>query len=226
MNYNEACEILKVNQSDSIEEIRKNYLELISKYHPDVNQTKESTEMTQRINDAYKFIKKNYTSKYKKTAYRDKKDEELSYVEFSNKYLHNKIVQNAIDNYNTDMLTLYSQYKHYILLCKNNKSPNIQFLEWVSELDLLNTYSKIILKERLLTIIKGYLESIDYNIISLRQYVITLIYIKIKKQVGINLNLYQVNKYLEEYMKNEDDNKISFIEWLKTETNRTLKKCK
>lgn len=173
MNYNETCEILKVGQSDSIEDIRKKYLELVSKYHPDINQTKEATETTQRINDAYEFIKKN--------ACRDKKDEELSYTEFSNKYLHNKIVQNAIDNYKIDMLTLYSQYKHYILLCKNNKLPNIQFLEWVSELDLLNNYSKIILKKRLLTIIKGYLESIDYNIISLRHYVITLIYIKIKK---------------------------------------------
>ena len=32
--------------------------------------------------------------------------------------------------------------------------------------------------------------------------------------------------YLEEYMKNEYDSKASFIEWLKTETNRTLKRYK
>ena len=48
----ESCHILGVDRSDSIEEIKKKYLELSKKYHPD-NKRTGSNEKMKDINWAY-----------------------------------------------------------------------------------------------------------------------------------------------------------------------------
>lgn len=44
MDYNKACIILGVTESDTIEVIRKKYLKLIAKYHPDINKSSDTTK--------------------------------------------------------------------------------------------------------------------------------------------------------------------------------------
>ena len=47
MNYNKACIILGVTESDTVETIRKKYLKLIAKYHPDINKSSNATKKAQ-----------------------------------------------------------------------------------------------------------------------------------------------------------------------------------
>lgn len=52
-------EILKVREGSSKEEIKKAYIELIFKYHPDRNKnSKDCEEKTKLINAAYSLLKK------------------------------------------------------------------------------------------------------------------------------------------------------------------------
>ena len=52
MNYNKASTILGVTKEDTIEVIRKKYIKLIAKYHPDTNQSSDAIKKTQEINIA------------------------------------------------------------------------------------------------------------------------------------------------------------------------------
>ena len=63
MNYNKACIILEVTNEDTIETIRKKYLKLIAKYHPDINQSSDATEKAQEINQAYDYLKEHYETR-------------------------------------------------------------------------------------------------------------------------------------------------------------------
>lgn len=63
MELKEACEILEVNEQDSLDIIKKKYRELSKKYHPDLyqNQNNEILKIIEKnykkINEAYEFFK-------------------------------------------------------------------------------------------------------------------------------------------------------------------------
>ncbi|WP_068268901.1 DnaJ domain-containing protein [Caviibacter abscessus] len=56
--YEKACVILGVSPNSSMEEKKKRYLQLLKKYHPDINHTDEAVEKTKEINDAWDIIQK------------------------------------------------------------------------------------------------------------------------------------------------------------------------
>ncbi|MBF0472969.1 MAG: DnaJ domain-containing protein [Nitrospirae bacterium] len=64
MDITEAYKILGANQQDSLEEIRKTYIEKVSKNHPDkVTHLSEelqtmASEITQKLNQAFEIIKR------------------------------------------------------------------------------------------------------------------------------------------------------------------------
>lgn len=66
---NHHYQILGVSPADSSEDIRKAYLSLVKKYHPDVSQSPKATERLQQVNQAYAWMKKNHTRKKKATAW-------------------------------------------------------------------------------------------------------------------------------------------------------------
>lgn len=68
MNYNKACIILGVIESDTLEVIRKKYLKLIAKYHPDINQSSDATKKAQEINQAYDYLKEHYETERTKNS--------------------------------------------------------------------------------------------------------------------------------------------------------------
>ena len=68
MNYNKACIILGVTESDTLEVIRKKYLKLIAKYHPDINQSSDATKKAQEINQAYDYLKEHYETERTKNS--------------------------------------------------------------------------------------------------------------------------------------------------------------
>ena len=55
-----AFEILKVDKSDSLKEIKKTYKKLAKTYHPDLStlEYEESTKKFQTLSDAFTLIKK------------------------------------------------------------------------------------------------------------------------------------------------------------------------
>lgn len=65
-NISKAYELLKVNENDDINTIKKAYRNLIKQYHPDIIKAQgkgeaylnEATKKTQEINQAYELIKK------------------------------------------------------------------------------------------------------------------------------------------------------------------------
>jgi curved DNA-binding protein CbpA len=57
MNYQKACEILHINQSDiSIEVIRKQYKYMALKYHPDKNAAPNAADVYMEIKDAHDYL--------------------------------------------------------------------------------------------------------------------------------------------------------------------------
>jgi DnaJ like chaperone protein len=67
----DAYTLLRVNETDSLDEIKKSYRKLVHEYHPDIikaqgkdeNYLKEATIKTQEINAAYEMIKKSRLEK-------------------------------------------------------------------------------------------------------------------------------------------------------------------
>jgi DnaJ-domain-containing protein 1 len=64
MDYEQACNILKIHSNSSVEEIKNAYKQRIKEYHPDrvENLGEELRQLakqkSQQINEAYQFIKK------------------------------------------------------------------------------------------------------------------------------------------------------------------------
>ncbi|KAM0675814.1 hypothetical protein GVAV_000589 [Gurleya vavrai] len=56
INEHDYYRILNVNANSTPEEIKKNYLKLTMKYHPDKNKIKESSEAFARIKRAYDYL--------------------------------------------------------------------------------------------------------------------------------------------------------------------------
>ncbi len=57
-DYQRACEVLGVSENSNYNEKKKRYRDLLKKYHPDINKTKEAEEMSKKINDAWDIIEK------------------------------------------------------------------------------------------------------------------------------------------------------------------------
>lgn len=56
--YENACNELGIDSSISYEDKKKIYKKLLLKYHPDVNNTSEALEMSQKINKCWDIIEK------------------------------------------------------------------------------------------------------------------------------------------------------------------------
>lgn len=56
--YDRACKVLGVDKESSMDEKKRKYLQLLKKYHPDINHTTEAAEKTKEINDAWDIIQK------------------------------------------------------------------------------------------------------------------------------------------------------------------------
>ena len=70
MDLSRAYEILKVNQNDDFEKIKKMYKELCKKYHPDLYQDENIKELTEEklkeVNEAYEILEKYYNEEKNK----------------------------------------------------------------------------------------------------------------------------------------------------------------
>lgn len=113
MDYNKACIILGVTESDTVETIRKKYLKLIAKYHPDINKSSDATKKAQEINQAYDYLKEHYenrsteteTKTYSSTSYY--KSSYQTYAQNSN------YQQQQYGGYDSEYSKYYEEFKKY-----------------------------------------------------------------------------------------------------------------
>lgn len=89
MNREECYEILELSTNASMEDVRKSYIKLSKKYHPDVNPT--GKQQFQKINEAYNRIRSNeFNSEYSKynndhsDIYRQDMYQNFNYQHFKN----------------------------------------------------------------------------------------------------------------------------------------------
>ena len=158
MNYNKACIILGVIESDTVETIRKKYLKLIAKYHPDINQSSDATKKAQEINQAYDYLKEHYETERTKTSstsyyntnddtyaqdykqYQTNNQNNKSYNEFCTKYQNTETVKEYMRVFNESLKDIYMIYTHI-----RTEKEFINHLK--SEIEI-NKYCKILNKTR------------------------------------------------------------------------------
>ena len=106
--FNNFYEILEVNEDSSNEQIRKNYLRLAKKYHPDQG---GNSEMFELISQAYECLSKPEYRKNYDLEYNNMKDDKLNnnnvdYLKYefndfkkkNNKSLRNEEIDNIYNN--------------------------------------------------------------------------------------------------------------------------------
>lgn len=78
MDYNHAIKLFGLDNSFTLEELKRKYKELLKKYHPDNNSSKDASQKTNEVINAYNLLK-NYVST-KKTSNRQKDNDNTTDV--------------------------------------------------------------------------------------------------------------------------------------------------
>ncbi|TCK92754.1 DnaJ-like protein [Natranaerovirga hydrolytica] len=64
--YEKCCDVLGVSYEANKNEIKLAYRKKAKMYHPDMNSSQDTTEMFQKINDAYEFLTEDHIERYKR----------------------------------------------------------------------------------------------------------------------------------------------------------------
>lgn len=174
MDYNKACIILGVTESDTVETIRKKYLKLIAKYHPDINQSSDATKKAQEINQAYDYLKENYenrsteneTKTYSSTSYYQ--SSYGSNAQSSNYQQYNEN-DNEYSRYYDDFSKYYKKYqcdKSYNGFCsKYQNNETVKEYMKIFNVDLGKVYSiytKLMTDDDFINYLKDEIETDEY----------------------------------------------------------------
>lgn len=121
MRYNEACELLEVNNDVSIQNIKKQYRLKALLYHPDKNPSEDASAKFQEISEAYHYLLDRETSNND-----DESDEILSNMDY--KYYLFMFLKNTIKGNSQESL-LYAVLKKITTLCSEKALQLLQNLE-------------------------------------------------------------------------------------------------
>ena len=154
--FNNFYEILEVNEESPIDKIRKNYLRLAKKYHPDQG---GNCEMFELISQAYECLskteyRKNYDLEYnnmKDGGIKNKDNVDFFKYEFNDfKKKNNKTLSNSeIDNLYNDIFKKQNTEKD--IAFKNNdftnKITDIKIEREMNEIEFTDDYYKNIIEK-------------------------------------------------------------------------------
>lgn len=204
MNYNEACKILGVTTSDTLEEIKKKHRKLARKYHPDVN-SKDTTEIMKQINLAFEFLSMNFNNK----SYT------LSYEEFVQKYKTNAKILHYINCINMRFKELYNIYTDYINTCISNNIKYNDLFTWIQNFECAKTYADIVSKDNVYFIYSTYIQSNSMATESFSDYTLKYLTFRINDSKFYNLTPIQLKNLIKEYIFNGQNGVyLDFNEWL------------
>ena len=204
MDYNEACKILGITSTDTLEDIKKKHRKLTRKYHPDVN-SKDTTEIMQQINLAFEILSMNFNNK----SYT------LSYEEFVQKYKTNAKILYYMSCINMNFKTLYDIYTDYINTCISNNVEYNDLFTWIQDFECAKTYADIVSKDDVYFIYSTYIQSKSMAIESFSNYTLKYLTFRINDCKFCNLTQTQFLYLIKEYIINgKDGTYIDFNEWL------------
>ncbi|MGC8648985.1 MAG: DnaJ domain-containing protein [Candidatus Micrarchaeia archaeon] len=109
-NLKDYYKILNISYTENEKEIRNAYIEMIKKYHPDVNKSNNSEELTKEINEAYSLLKDPNA----------KKDYDINYKK-GNKL---KLEVNTIHNISNNLIKNYYKLREEDFINTNNELRN------------------------------------------------------------------------------------------------------
>lgn len=204
MNYNKACNILGVNKSDTLENIKKKYKELATKYHPDLNNDKNATEKMQQINAAFDFICENYNN-------RNIEFHKLSYEEFMKKYGRDGRIIYYLQCLHMNFNILYYKYSEYFDACTNSNVQPQDLLSWLKDYEGGLKYANIVSYETAHYIYTAYITTKSFTSKTFTEYVLDHIS-NIMRSYGYNINPFDLLYFIEEYLISGVN--ITFNEWL------------
>lgn len=205
MNYNEACNILGVNDNDTLEDIKKKYRELARMYHPDTNNSKDATKKMQQINAAFEFLSENFNSK----SYT------LSYEEFVQKYKANAKIICYMQIINIDFRKLYDMYTNYVNSCISVNTKYRDLFSWLQDFESAKTYADIIASDNIYYIYSNYIKSKNISTETFKEYTLAYLTIRINDTKFCNITPAQLKVFLKEYINYlQMGNNINFNEWL------------
>ena len=204
MDYNEACKILGITSTDTLEDIKKKHRKLARKYHPDVN-SKDTTEIMQQINLAFEILSMNFNNK----SYT------LSYEEFVQKYKTNAKILYYMSCINMNFKTLYDIYTDYINTCISNNVEYNDLFTWIQDFECAKTYADIVSKDDVYFIYSTYIKSNSMATESFSDYTLKYLTFRINDCKFCNLTPTQLKNLIKEYVINgRNKTYINFNEWL------------
>lgn len=235
MYYEGACEMLGVNVTDSLEDIRnkvKEMLKLIKSSYLDLNDYKVKF-MIDDINGAFNYICKNYNNVIIRKTPKD--EDYLTISNFISKYKKDSFVRYYMYHSSINFYTLYEYYyKQYRDICLQSGRIPMSIYAWLADFDKANTYRKNIFgnnsKYDIHKLFKAYASAIIYLHIPFSKYILDTAVDDINEHKKYKISATTLEKYLNKYLRTKPNE--SFMEYLdqvmigysKVNINKTISK--
>ena len=206
MYYKEACEMLGVNETDSLEDIRskvKEMLKLIKGSYLDFNDYKVKF-MIDDINGAFDYICKNYDSVIVRKV--SQNPDYLTISNFISKYKKDSFVRYYMYHSSINFYTLYEYYyKQYRDICLHSGRIPMSIYAWLADFDKANTYRKNIFGNDtnydIHKLFKEYSDAIIYLHIPISKYILDTAVDVINEHKKYKINAKALEKHLTKYLR-------------------------
>lgn len=217
MYYKEACEMLGVNETDSLEDIRtkvKEMLKLIKGSYLDFNDYKVKF-MIDDINGAFDYICKNYDRVIVRKV--SQNHDYLTISNFISKYKKNSFVRYYMYHTCINFYTLYEYYyKQYRDICFHSGRVPMSIYVWLADFDKANTYRKNIFGNDtnydIHKLFKEYSDAIIYLHIPFSKYILDTAVDVINEHKKYKINAKTLEKHLTKYLRTKPNE--SLMEYL------------
>ena len=217
MYYKEACEMLGVNETDSLEDVRnkvKEMLKLIRNSYLDLNDYKVKF-MIDDINGAFDYICKNYDNVIVRKV--PQNPDYLTISNFISKYKKDSFVRYYMYHSSINFYTLYEYYyKQYRDICFHSGRVPMSIYVWLADFDKANTYRKNIFGNDanydIHKLFEKYSEAIIYLHIPFSKYILDTAVDVINEHKKYKINAKTLEKHLTKYLRTKPNE--SFMEYL------------
>ena len=217
MYYKEACEMLGVNETDSLEDIRskvKEMLKLIKGSYLDFNDYKVKF-MIDDINGAFDYICKNYDRVIVRKV--SQNHDYLTISNFISKYKKDSFVRYYMYHSSINFYTLYEYYyKQYRDICFHSGRIPMSIYVWLADFDKANTYRKNIFGNDtnydIHKLFKEYSDAIIYLHIPFSKYILDTAVDVINEHKKYKINAKTLEKHLTKYLRTKPNE--SLMEYL------------
>ena len=217
MYYEEACKMLGVNETDSLEDIRtkvKEMLKLIKGSYLDFNDYKVNF-MIDDINDAFDYICKNYDNVIVRKVPQNR--DYLTISNFISKYKKDSFVRYYMYHSSINFYTLYEYYyKQYRDICLHSGRIPMPIYAWLADFDKANTYRKNIFGNDanydIHKLFEEYSEAIIYLHIPFSKYILDTAVDDINKHKKYKISVKTLEKHLNKYLRTKPTE--SFMDYL------------